>query len=393
MIASSNTDDIAERRSEVFQILVAAIIIALIMSFLGNIVYGYVKLLIDVYGVVGYVLVATLSIVVVLLCIMIIANMYLGRTVAKGFTMILLVNKSSGEILPSVGYEPGWVAEAILINYRNSKKQLFGKDLPDVNEEVLQELAEVIAVDWFVKSQTTHMTATGRTIRYAVPFPKLGRKCVTLKPSDLIKMFGENRFSDVALMPPGPVPDSAMSVPKGFHIYAYRHEWKGFVISMGTDKIKFYKKLIGGAPGGIEFGLEGSLLNPLKFFTIRMYVDRVAYGEDLFLDLMGLTPVSISEKQIILSDGTIIEGDELEKLREWVEVDYQVIAAYKIRGWLFFHPQFLKVAYWVQAMLRYAEDYFDISNKWDKIKVYQRGLSEIHRYADKMFKDRNQKRT
>ena len=53
--------------------------------------------------------------------------MYLGRTVAKRFTVILLVNKSSGEVLPNVGYEPGWVAEAILTNYLGIVKSSFSE--------------------------------------------------------------------------------------------------------------------------------------------------------------------------------------------------------------------------------------------------------------------------
>jgi len=381
--------DITKRRSELVQIIIAAVLLAFIMNLLGNIIYDYLRYNVRVYGIAGYALIIVLFIVVLFIGIMVLANMYLGLTVVRRMIMTLLINRVTGEVIPSIGYEPAGIAGAVLLEYvKNRGSPVFKEDLPNVDDEILRDLSEVIVVDWFIKSQTTHMTPKGVTIRYAIPFPRISKKHVNVSPSDLIKMFGENMFSDIVSMPQGPILHTSVSVPGGFSLHAVRHEWKGTIFMMGTDKIKFYKKLVSGAPGGSEFGIRGRRLNPLKFFAIRVFVDRVSYGEEVLLYLLGLKPVAVSERYIQLDNGSVIEGEDLKRLREWIEVDYQVVVAYRIRGWLFFHPRFLEVARWAQAMLMYAEEYFDISRKWDKIKLYQQEYKKLLMFIERLLKTR-----
>ena len=75
---------------------------------------------------------------------------------------------------------------------------------------------------------------------------------------------------------------------------------------------------------------------------------------------MGYTPIIVSGDRIECRE-KVFEGKELEKLREWVEVDCTVTIAYRLRGWLFFHRRFLEVARWAEVMARYADYYFNFS--------------------------------
>ena len=200
-------------------------------------------------GVAGYALVSVVAIMTTILGIVLIANMYLGGVVVREYNMVLLINTATGEVLPWVDYEPGWTAGMILSNYiKRSGARLFGGGIPDIKDKVLHELAEVMIVDWFVKTQTTHMTSDGRIIRIAVRFPALGKRLNAYTPSDLVKMFGENSLSDIALASRGPIPNMTLHIPRCFRVYAHRHAWRELAISASIGETELYRKLIGGLP-------------------------------------------------------------------------------------------------------------------------------------------------
>jgi len=120
---SSYIAQITEKRSNLVQILIAAVLIALITNIMGNLVYGYLQNIITVYGITITLIVIVLSIIVIAIAVLVFAEIYLGEEGYKIFSMKLLVNKESGFVMP-VGYEPAETATLILMNYikRNGKE-------------------------------------------------------------------------------------------------------------------------------------------------------------------------------------------------------------------------------------------------------------------------------
>jgi len=249
--------------------------------------------------------------------------------------------------------------------------------LPNIDEPLLQELAEILVIDWFTKTQRILMTPMGVIMRYPIYFPRIGRRHVTVKPCDILKMFGVNRFTEIVCSSTNSLfGNSVLYVPSSFRIYTKRYKYKTVNIGMGVDGATLYETTLIGTPGGIELGFKGSLLNPLKFFALRIYVNRVAYGDLLMLHLIGFNPTLVGKDEIVLDNGSIIRGEELNELRKWIEIDYNIIVTYKIRGWLFFHKEFLEIVAWGQHINESIKQYFDIAENWDKIKIYQRSYVE-----------------
>jgi len=112
------------------------------------------------------------------------------------------------------------------------------------------------------------------------------------------------------------------------------------------------------------------LKKPLNFFVVRTFIDRTSYGDMLFLKLSGYTSAVWSKNRIECRE-KIFEGEELEKVRKWVEVDCVVRIAYRLRGWLFFHPRFLEDARWAVMMANYADYYFNFSKVWEVLQRYK----------------------
>ncbi|GEM_PF-3023482 len=368
--------DFVRKRSELIQIIVAAVLLAFIVSLLGNAVYDFLGTIVDVHYVSSYVLAVVPFVMVLFVGIAVLANMYLGTVVAREVPMVLLINRVTGEVMPSIAYGPGSVANMIVSQIaKNKKASIFEEELPGIDNKILHDLSEVIVVDWFAKFQS-----------YAIPIPGIGRKYIVLKPSDLIKMFGENMFLGIVSSPQGPTPDITISIPNGFDIYAKRRRPKAVVIAGGPAKAMFFRKAIGGELGGCELGVIGKFFNPLKYFIIKVFVESVSCGDVMVLEMLGRKPIVATNELILLDDGSIIDGEDLEKLRNWIKVNYQVIIMYKFRGWLFFHPRFIEVVRWAQTMSKYAEEYFDISRRWEEIRLHQQEYMKLLKFIKKLFK-------
>ncbi len=363
--------EVSEKRSQLLQIVVGAIIIAIAIGLLINIIYDkLLRLLIIRLGLYETFLVILILITLLFIVIALFANIYLGRAFIVSIPMTLLINRVSGESLP-ITYEPANTANFILTSYVKEKEvSLFKEEVPDLRDNLLRDLIEVIIVDWFVKASSTYLTPDGRLVKPPISFPQTSKKYVTIKPLDILKTFGENSLSKLLLPPIKALPEASISIPKNFKVMGYRYEERGLVVELKVDDKVLFKRRISGAPGGSELIIKGTIFNPLKYFVVRTFINRTSHGDILFLELSGYTPISKS-KNCIECKEKIFEGEELEKIRKWIEVNCTVVIAYKMKGWLFFHPRFLEVAGWVEAMANYADQYFNISKLWEILRKYK----------------------
>ena len=69
--------------------------------------------------------------------------------------------------------------------------------MPDLRDNLLRDLIEVVMVDWLTKAFTTHLTPNGRVMKPPIPFPRTSKEYVTVRPLDILRTFGENSFSEL----------------------------------------------------------------------------------------------------------------------------------------------------------------------------------------------------
>jgi len=363
--------EISEKRSQLLQIVIGAVVIAVAIGLLINMIYDkFLQPLVLQLNLHAALFIALVLMLLVFTVIALFADMHLGRTVTISVPMILLINRTSGDALP-ITYQPATIAGLILTNYvKKVGKALFNEEVPGLTNSLLRDLIEVILADWLTKVSMSNLTPDGRVIKPPISFPQTSKKYITIKPLDILKIFGENSFLKLLSQSTSALSAASARIPKNFDIIGYRHEERGLLVDFKVDDKVLFKGRVGGTPGGSELIIKGSRFNPLKYFVVRTFIDRTSYGDALFLELSGYTPV-VRGKDRIECREKIFEGEELEEIRKWVEIDYNVIIAYKLRGWLFFHPRFLEVARWAEAMANYADYYFNFSKIWEVLKRYR----------------------
>ena len=338
--------EISEKRSQLIQMIVGAVVLAVAIGLLINIIYERllrpIVMQLRLYDVF---LVIPALVVLLFVVVLLFANIYLGKTFATTVPMTLLINRVSGRALP-ITYQPASISELILTKYVEEKGEaLFKEEVPDLRDSLLRDLIEVIMVYWLAGAYMTDLTPNGRVKRSSIPFPRTSKKYVDVKLLDVLRTFGENTLSKLLSPPTSALLDTSTKIPKNFKITGYRYRERGLLAGLKANDKVIFRRRIGGAPGGSELIIEGSRLNPLKYFVVRTFIDRASYGDALFLKLLGYTPITRGKDRIECRE-KVFEGEELEEIRQWVEVDCNVVIAYKFRGWLFLHPQFLEVARW-----------------------------------------------
>jgi len=352
--------DLIEKRSELLQIIIGAILIAMAINILSDAITGQIC----VHSTFELCLII-LAIFAILFSVLWLSNTYLGKFIAEKILVVLLLNRETGEIIP-LNYSPALTASLVLEHVFRQEPQIpkkLAEELPKRSDPLIRDLIEILIVGWLSMSSQVVMTPNGRIV--SLPITPSVSKVKSLQIIDVLKKFGDNALLK-AIDDPAKVfiPHAEVYIPYGTTIIASRYEPKGLEISIGIkDETGFkpiFTRIMRGEPGGSELMLRGSRFNPLKAFVIRTFVERISDGATMFLRLSGYTPLSISKDKIVCSE-KIIENEELERLRKWIEIDCVFLIGFKMRGWLFWHPGFAEWYRWGKAMLIHAKRYFDFS--------------------------------
>ncbi|WP_042680218.1 hypothetical protein [Thermococcus paralvinellae] len=81
---------------------------------------------------------------------------------------------------------------------------------------------------------------------------------------------------------------------------------------------------------------------------------------------------------MIICKEKTIEGKELEEYQKWIEIDCTIIIAYKMRGYLFWHPHFRRWYQWCEAMRAHARQYFDFTPISRQFRGSLKDTNELH---------------
>jgi len=338
--------DLLEKRLEILIIVINAVIIGVSVNMISNSLSGQVPL---------YYLPISLS--VILFSILWISNHFLGKLVIDSISMILLLNKDSGEVLP-LTYRPASVASFALSSLQKIKPEIWNmlsKGLLGRDNPLIRDLIEYIVINWLSITSSIEMDPQGRVLLPPILPP--GSSVKSLDVLSILHKFGDNVFTQTFKeRESSPI----VKIPQSIDVVAKRYKSKDITIGMSVGDMPIFTRIISGEPGGSETILKGSCNTPLDFLSIRFWVNRVSLGHYMYLVLSGYTPLSLFEDKIICKE-KIIEGKELEYCRKWIEIECTIVVAYKLRGWLFWHPQFEKWYNWCEAMQNHAKQYFDIS--------------------------------
>ena len=334
--------DLLERRSEIFQLIISVILLGIAVGILSNVIFtrisGWVPILIAL---------AIIASSILWLC-----NVFLGKPVVESISMTLLLNRESGMCIP-LSYYPAQHA-SIMLSENSQILKPFSKNLPNIDNQLIRDLVESIMVNWLSTILMIGMSPSGQVILPPVIPPT--SNTISLETTKVLSKFGENVFADIAK----DKLTSNIVVPNNITVLAKRYESKTVNIEMAIGDRPIFREPIGGTLGRSELVLKGSRRIPLDYFVIRGVVTRVSSGEPLYLWLSGYTPVSISPDKIICKED-IFEGEALKEVQKWIEIDCSIIIGYKMRGYLFWHPSFAKWYRWAEDMISHAKLYFDFT--------------------------------
>jgi len=347
--------DLIERRLELLQVVVSAIIIAIAVNILSNVITGQVC----VYSVSGFWLMI-IAILAMFFSILWLSNIYLGKFILERIQVVLLLDRESGTVMP-LDYSPASVASIILRHALKQEPQVlekFAKELPKRSDPTIRDLVEVLIANWLSTTSMITMTPNGRVISQPIVSPT--SKVKSLEVVEVLKKFGDNIFLKIISSDESFNFPAKVRIPHSVTIIARRYEPKGLELGVRVGKRAIFTRIMGGEPGGSELILRGSLLSPLKFFVIRAFTERISDGSPMFLWLSGYPPISKSPDRIICRE-KVIEGEELAKLRRWIEIDCVLLVGFKMRGYLFWHLNFGEWFRWGEAMIAHAKHYFNFS--------------------------------
>jgi len=63
----------------------------------------------------------------------------------------------------------------------------------------------------------------------------------------------------------------------------YRYKERGLLVGLGVGNRTISKRPVDGIPGASKLIIRGSKLNPLDYFVVRTFIDRISYGDILLL--------------------------------------------------------------------------------------------------------------
>mgnify|MGYP000471630666 CR=1 FL=1 len=350
--------DILEKRSELFQLVISAVIVAVAVNILSDILSGYIPLFvfIPIFGISIPLLTPLLPITMILFSLLWICDLYLGKLIIERVRVILLINKDQGGAIP-LNYPPAVYASLVFDDVLKRRPQVLktflDKEIPGRTDPVIRDLTEWLIVSWLSIVSGELMTPNGRILLPPVSPPTSKVKSLAIHDLPQKLRLTDNIFLEVAKAFPFKI-----KIPYGLDIIARRYKPQSLDISVRIDDRVLFRRATSGERGRSEITLRGSRLTPLRFLTVRAVVERVAPGAPLALRFLGYTPVLVNKDEIVCLE-KVVKGEELEELQKWIEIDCSFFICYRMRGYLFWHPSFTRWCRWAEGMLSHAKVFFD----------------------------------
>ena|GEM_PF-6020740 len=351
-----------ERRYELIVIVVTSVLIASLLNLIMALINPYLANILSSLNATGVIVISALCMVALIVSILILGTLYYSRPIVYSVPMRILINLNKGIVYPYV--EPTFTAMEIITRTASKiGKQYFRKKMMQETELMLRDLAEMLLVDWLIRTQVFYMEIISRVKKAPVKFPKIGCETKEVNIRDVLEKFGDNIFMK-SMKSIAPI--TKFTIPKPLNIIVKRYGSE--ITEPELGKQPPYITTISSIAGISELRIEGSRFTPLQQFRVIMYISEIATAGNLALMLFeGCKPVEYRSNEIICinhNGKTVsIQGEKLEDLKAWIEVVYEVMLIIKMRAWLFLHPKFNEILTWAKSMTLRAIDYFTSTTK------------------------------
>jgi len=330
----SNTD-IIERRHLIIQILITAIVVAMGVNLLSNLISGA-----SLYQMLSIKAKIGLSVLLIGTPVIYLARYYLGKVIQENFPIVLLINKESGSVRPH-GYYPAFVTTMI--------GSLFVEKLKTENlkltltQPLLGDLAEWILINYLKEISAIKINPGDfRVISYPIPAPNRLHFI-----DNVCGIFGDNVFVNA-------LRKHHSDCNTFFGIFLPR-------CLKIERKLQKNKSTIQRA-----IKLKGTTAIPLEFLSFQATIVEIGPGALLLLQLEGYTPleVTLGDKEWygkIICKERIIEGKEVKELNNWIRIEIELTISYKLKWWMFWRRNFVDWYIWAKNTASRTKAYLDFN--------------------------------